>query len=1467
MTSMMGPSEVITSTRPKPDKHVCNIMGDVNESTIRIAGIECRVLIDTGSMISTISDKFYRDHLEADHPLIDVSSSINVEGAGGNQLKFLGVVEVELSSAGEKSELVVPMLVMPTTSYNKHTPAIIGTNVLSRIKDFSSFSGPLRDSAAVLQEVHGQEMDDVNLYSCGQVTLPPRKVTVITARIGAKRSYNYGVPTIVETLPGGLGIPQTLVGMDCDNMKVNMCLVNLTDHDVHIPKLQKIATVQSARAVEVHVSGSSADEVSDVEKTDHLGDSEEHASHRDVPVNLDDTDLTEEQKADVQELLRRYSDVFAFSKSELGTAKGVKHSIRLTDPTPFKDRPRRIPPALYKEVKDHIEEMLACGAIRRSKSPFCSNVVLARKHDGSLRLCLDFRRLNSRTIQDAYHIPRIEETLDRLAGAKWFSCLDLQAGYWQVEMAEEDREKTAFCVGSYPGSNVGNLFECNRMPFGLTNAPATFQRLMESQLGDLPFCQVYLDDIIIFSSTFEQQLERLEQTFQRLKSCGLKLKPSKCNLFRKRVRYLGHIISEDGVETDSQKIQCIQDWPLPTTVQELRRMLGFFGYYRRYIKGYSTIAKPLHDLMHGHENTSRSNKKTEITLTGDAKEAFLKLKQKLSEPPVLGYADYSLPFELHTDASLSGLGAVLYQTQNGKQRVIAYASRGLKPSETRYPAHKLEFLALKWAICDKFSDYLYGHQFEVLTDNNPLSYVLTTAKLDATGHRWLAELSTYNFSIKYRSGRLNIAADALSRIPRESVNAICNGIVTSEEDSISDIICYSQVVPSVSVSEAAGHLTPRDWRKLQQGDEVICRVTDGVKKHQKPSKELVSQYPVLKVYSRDWDKLFIKDELLYRKSKAATGEERLQLVLPTCKREEVLKGLHNDLGHMGRDRTTELVRERFYWPRLSDDVKNWIKMCEPCIKRKTSVPDRAELVNIKTTQPMELVCIDYLSLEPSKGGIENVLVMTDHFTRYAYAVPTRNQTAKVTAEALYKFFLHYGFPKYLHSDQGRNFMSSTIKELCTLAGITKTRTTPYHAMGNGMVERFNSTLLNMLGTLEEDKKKNWKEYVPAMVQAYNATRHDSTGYSPFFLMLGRHPRLPIDIVMGISPEEDKTETDYVRSLREKMQYAFDIATKNADKSAGHHKLNYDRRIRGGTVEIGDRVLVRNTGIRGKCKLANKWEDVPYTVMDQTDPNIPVFVVLQEGRRKVTRTLHRNMLLPINFLPLPDFSGVAGVKQKDTPLKKSVTARKEDEPEMTAVEEKEDDALKLTLELSDDESEDFIEIILNPLAEEFIPQQSTDIQSATSSASGEEEDPQVAELDLEVVEEDLGEDVVELLEADAVEEFPRVPANNFVENVVEAEFVDETVEPVDEPAVHSAVEDESVSEDELQSSSEDDDLPLQEHEDPGPEASPAVQRRSHRRRRPPDFYRPDEYVSKQHLASLKHEEIMYLMQTVNNLLHN
>ena len=315
--------------------------------------------------------------------------------------------------------------------------------------------------------------------------------------------------------------------------------------------------------------------------------------------------------------------------------------------------------------------------------------------------------MNNRTVKDAYSLPKIETILDSLLGAKIFFTLDLKAGYWQVEMAEECKAYTAFTYGPL------GFYECDTLPFGATNAPATFQRHMHDCLGDLNmrWCIVYLDDIIIFSDTKEEHLKRLEAVFQKLAAAGLKLKPSKCFFFREEIGYLGHVVSRKGISTNPHKVEAVTKWSTPKTVYDVRTFLGFVGYYRRFIKNFSKISRPIREVITGLENQSKGTaKKTLIEWTEAANSAFETLKELCTSTPILAYPEYQLPLFC---ILIVGLGAVLYQKQEGKLRVIAYASRSVSNTKSNYPAHKLEFLALKWAVCEKFHEYL-------------LTYTLTT---------------------------------------------------------------------------------------------------------------------------------------------------------------------------------------------------------------------------------------------------------------------------------------------------------------------------------------------------------------------------------------------------------------------------------------------------------------------------------------------------------------------------------------------------------------------------------------------------------------------------------------------------------------------------------------------------------------------------------------------------------------------
>ncbi|MEE4247445.1 MAG: RNase H-like domain-containing protein [Kangiellaceae bacterium] len=667
-------------------------------------------------------------------------------------------------------------------------------------------------------------------------------------------------------------------------------------------------------------------------------------------------------------------------------------------------------------------------------------------------------------------------------------------------------------------------------------------------------------------------------------------------------------------------------------MKELHRFLGFVGYYRRFIEGFSRIARPLHDLFKGTQKKKRHRSVEETFVWGEEQQsAFRELVVRCSEAPVLGFADYGKPFVVHTDASQEGLGAVLYQECEGKERPIAFASRSLSTSEKNYATHKLEFLALKWAVTDKFHDYLYGAvSFEVRTDNNPLTYILSSAKLDATGHRWLAHLSQYHFQIRYRAGKKNLDADALSRLPVMGQEVVAAILQAGPVFSGVEMLCCRNVVIEEGVS--VGGVTSPAWAERQRADPDIAPLLD-ILKGKTHGRQLSAGSLALR---RQLRRLVLRGGVLYRRRQEEGEEDVFQLVLPVPYRKLALQGCHEEMGHLGRERTLQLLRERFFWPGMAEAAATHVSRCQRCVLRK-SKPCRVPLTSIESSNPMELLCCDFLSLEPSKGAVENILVITDHFTRYAQAFPTKNQTARTTARVLFEnFVVHYGFPARLHSDQGRNFESEIIRHLCELAGTTKSRTTPYHPMGNGQCERFNRTLLGMMGTLDQEKKGDWKKYVAALVHAYNCTTNDVTGFSPFFLMFGRKPRLPVDVVLGVERESSgQGYHEYVAGLKRRLDQAYKLAADKAGAAQQKQAKYYNVKARGAGVAVGDRVLIRNVGVRGKHKISDRWQSVVYVVRGQPDESVPVYRVAREDGKAVDKVLHRNLLLPIGSIPFEE----------------------------------------------------------------------------------------------------------------------------------------------------------------------------------------------------------------------------------------
>ena len=474
------------------------------------------------------------------------------------------------------------------------------------------------------------------------------------------------------------------------------------------------------------------------------------------PAHLDDlyqrttSCLEEAQKAEVTALLAEFADVFARSADDLGRKSIVKHEIRTSESKPIRQNPRRLPSSQRAVAEADIQNMLKRGVIEPTSSPWASPIVLIRKKDGTTRFCVDYRKLNSATVKDSYPLPRIDDSIDALSGSCWFSTLDLASGYWQVGVEERDRPKTAFSTGS-------GLYQFTVMPFGLCNAPATFERLMERVLSGLPWevCLLYLDDIIVHAKTFKAELEQLRSVFGRLREAGLKLSPKKCHLFKKPVVFLGHVVSEEGVSTDPEKIKAVCEWPTPTSASTLHSFLGLCSYYCRFVRGFANIAAPLHRL---------TEKDKAFVWTHECDVEFHRLKQVMSQAPVLAYPTLEGAFVLDTDASNTGIGAVLSQTQGREERVIAYFSRSLAKSERQYCVTRNELLALVTAV-RHFHHYVYGRHFKMRTDHGALRWLMNFKNLEGQTARWIETLGIYDLEVEHRQGQNHGNAHGLSRRP------------------------------------------------------------------------------------------------------------------------------------------------------------------------------------------------------------------------------------------------------------------------------------------------------------------------------------------------------------------------------------------------------------------------------------------------------------------------------------------------------------------------------------------------------------------------------------------------------------------------------------------------------------------------------------------------------------------------------
>lgn len=896
--------------------------------------------------------------------------------------------------------------------------------------------------------------------------------------------------------------------------------------------------------------------------------------------------LNSEEKYHLTNLAKEFSSIFHIDGTQLTFTNQIKHRISTTDEIPTHAKMYRYPQEQKNELKRQINSLLDQGIIQPSFSPWASPIwIVPKKLDASgqrkWRMVIDYRSLNEKTIGDRYPIPNIDDLLDKLGKCNYFTTLDLASGFHQIEMDPDSIQKTAFNFGTE------GHYEFLRMPFGLKNAPATFQRAMNNVLIGLNNVVVYLDDILIFSTSLQEHLENIRNVFKRLKEFNLKVQLDKSEFLKRETAYLGHIITPDGIKPNPDKIKAIKNYPIPKSTKQIKGFLGLTGYYRKFIKDYARIAKPM---------TLYLKKDSKIDLNNsDYQKSFETLKTVLINEPILKYPDYEKPFILTTDASNYSLGAVLSQGKIGSDLPIGYASRTLNNAEQHYSTTEKELLAIIWST-KYFRPYLYGRRFTIVTDHKPLQWLFSMKEPNSKLVRWRLKLEEFEYDIVYKKGTLNSNADALSRIelhvnettdrnevtPNSSddrmdldstlatvdesdqqndplTDATDQTVHSSGEEPLIGIkitesplnhsnnqIIFSSVehTPSpIRTKNLFTHLKPKCFRQRQyvqvNNNNVERELIDFVKHHIIPKRHYYCYFEDDSLYielSRVLQRYFKNSQVSLSKC-----TKLLEDVESSEKQQEIIRNYHTGLtNHRGINETEKQLGSIYFWPRMKQTIAEYINECETC---RVSKYDRTPInpkFNVTPTpnRPFKILHIDTVTVEQKR-----FLSIVDAFSKYAQAYQIEALQSPIIADKLMLYFSHHGLPELICSDNGTEFKNTIIQDLLKSFKIDVHLTSVNHPQSNSIVERFHSTLREHMRILTNNtafKNQSPEQKVRYATLAYNHSVHSATQFKPIELInghLGNRQEL-------VTNTEHPTTSDFVQEQRRILQATYDTIHRN-----------------------------------------------------------------------------------------------------------------------------------------------------------------------------------------------------------------------------------------------------------------------------------------------------------------------------------
>lgn len=877
--------------------------------------------------------------------------------------------------------------------------------------------------------------------------------------------------------------------------------------------------------------------------------------------------LSTEEINTLTNLLKQFSGIFSTSSTDLGNAEGYSHRIDTGPCPPIAQSPRRIDMHVEEEVEKLVEGLKDKGIIEPCHSPWNSPIVVVRKKCGAIRMCIDYRRLNAISKRPIYPIPDSKQLFDCVGGATYFSTLDLSMGYYQIPLDNLDTNKTAFTTKS-------GQYQFTRMPFGLSGAPATFQRVMSDILREFNWksCVIYLDDVLVFGNTLDEHNQRLAAVFNRFLQAGLKLSPSKCNFMRKEVKYLGHVMNSQGVATDPEKIEAIRSWPKPTSNSELHTFVGLCGYYRRFIKEFATIIRPLEDLL---RKSSGKAGTFEWSSTQDI--SFSLLKTKLSEAPILSYPNKTDTFILDTDACHSSIGAVLSQMQNGVERVISYASNQLTKTERSYCTTRKELLAVIRYV-RQFRHYLIGKQFILRTDHRALIWMLSWEKANTSQFcTWKAELAEFDFIIEHRPGQKHTNADALSRRP-------CGQCELDHVDPKP-----KRNVKTLEVDDVVNEVDTK-----VEPVEIIIKMMRNNGWQEKTLPRSCQNQETISIWKLR-ESLRIRGDKLY-----LVNEQEKYLEIPMLsERLDIIKKLHQDTAHSGSDKCIAILKQFYYWPKLDLDVKLHISRCISCATHKSCNTRYKNKGTLSSRCPFQTISIDITEMpRVSREGYRYILGVIDNFSRYPMLIPLKETSSTTIAKALIgKWFSIFGIPGCIHSDNGTNFRSKIILALCSILHIRKSFATPYYPQGDGIVERLFGTAKPMIRILSDEKCIDWPDTLPFVEMGLRTTNHSSIGFSPAEVIFGK----AIDNIFLSRAGETAIKLydscgEYINQILEQAREIHSCIQAKQPEGASHEP----------EFQPGDLVMVKRTPndkaapgpYRGPYKVVARVGDFAYRLMDE-----------------------------------------------------------------------------------------------------------------------------------------------------------------------------------------------------------------------------------------------------------------------------